>query len=62
VFRPAGRRLAAGDPWLTAADATEFDQELLTAWWRPAAESDPRVVDPVGADNLIHVTRPGNIR
>jgi len=21
-------------PWLTAADATEFDQELLMAWWR----------------------------
>ena len=35
-----------GDPWLTAADATEFDQELLAAWWRGAAESDPRVVHP----------------
>ena len=46
VFRPAGRRLAVGDPWLTAADATEFDQELLAAWWRGAADSDPRVVDP----------------
>ena len=46
VFRPAGRRLAVGDPWLTAADTTEFDQELLAAWWRGAAESDPRVVHP----------------
>jgi pimeloyl-ACP methyl ester carboxylesterase len=46
VFRPAGRRLAVGDPWLTATDATEFDQELLTAWWQGAAESDPRVVHP----------------
>ena len=46
VFRPTGRRLAVGDPWLTAADATEFDRELLAAWWRGAAESDPRVVDP----------------
>ena len=46
VFRPAGRRLAVGDPWLTAADATEFDRELLAAWWRGAAESDPRVVHP----------------
>lgn len=51
VFRPAGRRLAVGDPWLTAADATEFDQELLAAWWRGAAEYDPRVVDP-GARTL----------
>ncbi len=46
LFRPAGRRLAVGDPWLTADDATEFDQELLAAWWRAAAESDPRVVHP----------------
>jgi pimeloyl-ACP methyl ester carboxylesterase len=46
LFRPAGRRLDVGDPWLTAADATEFDQELLAAWWRGAAESDPRVVNP----------------
>jgi pimeloyl-ACP methyl ester carboxylesterase len=46
VFRPAGRRLTIGDPWLTAADATEFDQELLAAWWRGAAEVDPRVVHP----------------
>jgi pimeloyl-ACP methyl ester carboxylesterase len=46
VFRPAGRRLGVGDPWLTAADATGFDQELLMAWWRGAAESDPRVVHP----------------
>ena len=29
VFRPTGRHLGIGGPWLTAADATEFDQELL---------------------------------
>jgi hypothetical protein len=46
LFRRAGRRLGVGDPWLTAADATTFDQELLAAWWRAAAESDPRVVHP----------------
>ena len=46
LFRPAGRRLGIGDPWLTAADATEFEQELLASWWRGAAESDPRVVHP----------------
>lgn len=54
LFRPAGRRLGVGDPWLTAADATEFDQELLAEWWRAAAESDPRVVDP-GARTLARV-------
>jgi hypothetical protein len=46
LFRPAGRRLGIGDPWLTIADATEFDRELLVAWWRGAAESDPQVIQP----------------
>jgi pimeloyl-ACP methyl ester carboxylesterase len=46
IFRAAGRRLAVGDPWLTAADATEFDQELLATWWRGAADTDPWVVHP----------------
>ncbi len=31
LFRPEGRRLGVGDPWLTPADATAFDQELLAA-------------------------------
>lgn len=48
LFRPAGRLLSPGDPWLTAADLTEFDQELLAAWWRAAARSDPQVIDPGG--------------
>jgi hypothetical protein len=46
VFRPAGRQLGVGDPWLTPTDATQFDQELLLAWWWGAAESDPRVTHP----------------
>ena len=46
LFRPAGRLLGPGDPWLTPADATEFDQELLMAWWRGAAGADPQVIDP----------------
>jgi hypothetical protein len=46
LFRPAGRLLGVGDPWLRAADTTDFDQELLTAWWREAAESDPAVIHP----------------
>jgi pimeloyl-ACP methyl ester carboxylesterase len=45
LFRPAGRLLGVEDPWLTAVDATEFDRELLMAWWRGAADSDPGVVD-----------------
>ena len=46
VFRPAGQRLAVGDPWLTAGDAAQFDQELLMAWWQGAAKFDPRVIHP----------------
>ena len=39
LFRPAGRLLGPDDPWLTAEDTTEFDQELLANWWRGAAET-----------------------
>jgi hypothetical protein len=59
LFRPAGRMLAVGDPWLRAADATEFDQELLLAWWRAAAESDPRVVHP---DSRTLARTPGSVQ
>ena len=59
LFRPAGRLLGVGDPWLTAADATEFDRDLLMAWWRGAAESDPGVIDP-DARSLVRV--PGSVQ
>lgn len=59
LFRPAGRMLGPGDPWLTPADATEFDQELLVAWWRAAAESDPRVIDP---DARTLARTPGSVQ
>ena len=59
LFRPDGRRLGVGDPWLTAADATEFDQELLMALWREAAESDPRVVHP---DARTLARAPGSVQ
>jgi pimeloyl-ACP methyl ester carboxylesterase len=59
LFRPAGRRLGVGDPWLTAADATDFEQELLLAWWRGAAESDPRVVHP---DARTLARAPGSVQ
>jgi hypothetical protein len=50
--------LGVGDPWLTAEDATEFDRELLLAWWQ-AAETDPDVVDP-GARILVRA--PGGVQ
>ena len=59
LFRPPGRLLSPGDPWLTAADATEFDRELLVAWWRAAAESDPRVVHP---DARTLARTPGSVQ
>jgi len=59
LFRPAGRRLGVGDPWLTAADATDFDQELLAAWWRAAAESDPGVIHP---DARTLARTPGSVQ
>lgn len=59
VFRPAGRRLDVGDPWLRPADATEFDAELLLAWWRGAAESDTGVIGP-NARTLARV--PGSVQ
>jgi hypothetical protein len=44
VFRPAGRFLDGGVPPLTAADVDPgLESELLLAWWRAAAESDPQV-------------------
>ncbi|WP_246102598.1 hypothetical protein [Streptomyces piniterrae] len=57
LFRPAGQYLAVGDPRFTAADVDEgFEQELLLAWWRAAAETDPGVVPP-GADTLVATPR-----
>ena len=59
LFRPPGRLLGPGDPWLTAADATEWDRELLMAWWRVAAVSDPRVVHP---DARVLARTPGSVQ
>ena len=59
LFRAPGRRLGVGDPWLTAADATEFEQELLAVWWRAAAESDPEVIHPE-ARTLVRT--PGSVQ
>jgi hypothetical protein len=45
-FRPPARHLGTGDAWLTPADLTDFDRELLHAWWRASAEVDPGVISP----------------
>jgi pimeloyl-ACP methyl ester carboxylesterase len=59
LFRLPGRLLGPGDPWLTAADATEFDRELLMVWWQGAAESDQGVIHP-DARALVRV--PGSVQ
>lgn len=47
VFRPAGRLLSSGIPPFTAADVDQgLETELLFAWWRAAAASDPQVPSP----------------
>lgn len=54
LFRPAGEFLAVGDPRYTAADVeVGFEQELLLAWWRAAAQSDSGVVPPDAQDTLV---------
>lgn len=59
VFRPPGRALGLGDPWLTAGDADELERKLLAAWWRAAAETDPRVISP---DARTLVRSPGGMQ
>lgn len=47
LFRPPGRRLAAGDPPYTHKDVAEgLETDLLMAWWEAAAQVDNRVVPP----------------
>jgi hypothetical protein len=53
LFRPAGELLAVGDPRYGAKDVEPgWEQELLFAWWREAAEVDSRVAPP-GGDTLV---------
>ncbi|MDX3192068.1 hypothetical protein PV458_26965 [Streptomyces sp. MN03-5084-2B] len=53
LFRPAGERLAVGDPIFTANDVDAgLEEELLLAWWREAARVDPKVAPPE-ADTLV---------
>ncbi|MGW6261774.1 hypothetical protein [Streptomyces sp. NPDC055085] len=58
LFRPDGEFLAVGDPPYTAADVAEgFEQDLLLAWWKAAATSDPAVVPPNADDTLVATPR-----
>ncbi|MFC8722503.1 hypothetical protein ACFUEL_34475, partial [Kitasatospora sp. NPDC057198] len=61
LFRPAGRMLSDGAPPFTARDVEEgFERELLAAWWREAARTDPAVVPPGAADTLVPT--PGSVQ
>ncbi|MEW2062288.1 hypothetical protein AB0899_16195 [Streptomyces sp. NPDC007002] len=58
VFRPAGQMLAVDDLPYTAEDVEDrFERELLAAWWRAAADSDPEVVPPDADDTLTSTPR-----
>jgi pimeloyl-ACP methyl ester carboxylesterase len=46
LFRPPGRPLGVGDPWLTPEDMTGVERELLMTWWQGAAASDGGVISP----------------
>ncbi len=60
LFRPAGERLAVGDPIFTADDVNAgLEEDLLLAWWTEAARADPKVAPP-GADTLVRA--PGSVQ
>lgn len=57
VFRPSGELLTSRDPYFESADVEAgFEQELLMAWWREAAATDPSVAPPTG-DTLAATPR-----
>lgn len=60
LFRPPGETLAVGDPRYSAADVdTDFERDLLLAWWQEAASVDHGVAAP-DADTLVRV--PGSVQ
>jgi pimeloyl-ACP methyl ester carboxylesterase len=59
LFRPPGRRLAAGDPLIRAQDLDRFEQDLLAAWWAEAAQTDAAVVGP---DARTLARTPGSVQ
>jgi hypothetical protein len=60
LFRPPGETLAVGDPRYSAADVdSDFEQDLLLAWWQEAASVDDAVAAP-DSDTLVRV--PGSVQ
>ncbi|MDX3775991.1 lipase family protein [Streptomyces europaeiscabiei] len=58
LFRPDGEYLAVGDPMYTSEDVEAgFETNLLLAWWKAAADSDPAVVPPGAQDTLVATPR-----
>lgn len=58
LFRPDGEYLAVGDPMYTSEDVgAGFETDLLLAWWKAAADSDPGVVPPGAQDTLVATPR-----
>ncbi|WP_174387638.1 hypothetical protein [Nocardia takedensis] len=55
LFRPPGEWLSLDIPYLDARDVDPgWEQDLLTAWWRHAAATDPEVTVP-GDESLVAV-------
>jgi hypothetical protein len=60
LYRPPGQLLTVGDPHYRAEDVQDgIESDLLLAWWRAAADTDPQVVPP-GADTLAGA--PGSVQ
>jgi len=58
LFRPAGQMLVAGDPPYTSVDVDAgFEADLLAAWWRAAAQTDPGVASPDAEGSLMSTPR-----
>ena len=52
-FLPPGQVLSPDDPYLSAADVgTEWERELLYAWWAAAAAEEPQVGAPDAVGTL----------
>lgn len=59
LFRPPGRVLGIGDPWLGAEDATQWDAQMLEVLWAGAAACDFSVVSP---DARVLARVPGGVQ
>jgi hypothetical protein len=60
VFRPPGRQLAVGEPFVRPAELDEFERDLLATWWVEAARTDPAVIAPDA--RTLAVRTPGGVQ